>query len=498
MNNIVILPILIPLLTGIILIFFRERIRLQRILSMLSLIGMTVVAAYLVQRVYDAGILTSQLGNWEPPFGIVLVADMFASLLVLTTSIVAMACLWFAFKTIGADRERYYFYPIFQFLIVGVSGSFLTGDLFNLFVFFEVMLISSYFLISIGGTKLQLRESLKYVLINIVSSVLFVAGVAYLYGAVGTLNLADLSLKIAEMGQSGILTVISIFFMIVFGLKAGLFLYFWLPGSYSVPPTAIAAVFGGLLTKVGIYALFRMFTLIFYHQPEVTHLLLAWLGVLTLVLGVIGAVGHQDVRKILAYNIIAAVGFIVLGLGFFSTTALTGAVFYLLHDMIIKALLFLIGGAMIAIAGTSKLKEMGGLIKHHPSLGWMFFVAALALAGVPPLSGFVGKLLIIQGGLEMGAAETSFYWFVGVSLITSLLILYSVMKIFMNGFWGEVKLSREEEKAGSKAILAPCAILVALSVLIGLGAEFLMPYLAVAVETLMDPSIYIDAVLIKE
>lgn len=360
------------------------------------------------------------------------------------------------------------------------------------------MLISSYFLIGTGGTKLQLRESIKYVLINVVSSTLFVASVAYLYAAVGTLNMADLSLRISEMGQNGILTVISLSFMIVFSLKAGLFLYFWLPGSYSVPPTAIAALFSGLLTKVGVYALFRVFTLIFYHQPEITHLLLAWLGVLTLILGVIGAVGHNDVRKILAYNVIAAVGFIVLGLGFYSTTALTGAVFYLLHDMIIKALLFLIGGAMVAIAGTSKLREMGGLIKHHPYLGWMFFIAGLALAGVPPLSGFIGKLLIIQGGLIAGEDQTSFYWFVGVSLIASLLILYSVMKIFMNGFWGTVKLSPEEEKADSKSILAPCAFLVVLSIVIGLGAEFLMQYLVVAVETLMDPSIYIDAVLVKE
>lgn len=495
MNNILILPILIPLLTGIIQILIRKQIGLQKWLSALSFIMMAVVSAYLVQAVYVNGIQTLKLGGWEPPYGIILVADMFAVLLVLTSSIVAIACLWFAFHSIGRDRENYYFYPFLQFLMVGVSGSFLTGDLFNLFVFFEVLLISSYVLISLGSTKHQLRESLKYILINIVSSILFVASVAYLYAITGTLNMADLSRIIALVGQDGLITVVAILFLTVFSIKAGLFLYFWLPGSYSAPPTAIAAIFAGLLTKVGIYAIFRMFTLIFYHQPEITHQLIAWLAILTMVLGVIGAVGHWDVKKILAYNVVAAVGFILFGLAVLSTISIAGAIFYLIHDMIIKALLFLLGGAMIGVAGTSYLKKMGGLIKYHPFLGWMFFAAALALAGVPPLSGFVGKLLIIQGGLEQGATYSQFYWIVGISLLSSLLILYSVIKIFMNGFWGEVKLSKEEEKGTTKGLLAPCAFLLTLSLALGLGAQFAYPYIWQAAETLMDPSIYIQAVL---
>jgi multicomponent Na+:H+ antiporter subunit D len=495
MNNIVILPILIPLLTGIILIFFRYQIGLQRWISALSFILMTGVSIYLVQLVSVNGIQTLKLGGWEPPYGIVLVADMFAVLLVLTSSIVAIACLWFAFSSIGRDRENHFFYPFFQFLMVGVCGSFLTGDLFNLFVFFEVMLISSYVLISLGGTKRQLRESLKYVLINIVSSIFFIAAVAYLYAITGTLNMADLSRIIAEVGQDGLITVVAILFLTVFSLKAGLFLYFWLPGSYSAPPAAIAAIFGALLTKVGIYAIFRMFTLIFYHQPEITHILMAWMAAITMIVGVIGAVGHWDVKKILAYNVVAAVGFIIFGLAILSTVSIAGAIFYLIHDMIIKALLFLLGGAMIGVAGTSYLKKMGGLIKYNPFLGWMFFISALALAGVPPLSGFVGKLMILQGGLEQGAFYSQFYWMVGISLLSSLLILYSLMKIFMNGFWGEVKLSKEEEHGTTQGLLAPCAFLLVLSIALGLGAQFAYPYIWQAAETLMDPAIYIQAVL---
>ncbi len=490
MNNLVVLPIVLPILTGIILIFFRNQIGLQRWISFISLLFLIGLAANIVQQVYVDGIQTLYLGGWLPPFGIVLVADMFASLLVLTTAIVALSCLWFSFRSIGIEREKHYYYPFFHFLIAGVSGSFLTGDIFNLFVFFEVMLISSYVLIVLGATKIQLRETLKYLLVNIVSSALFVASVAFLYAITGTLNMADLSVRVAEVGQTGLLNVVALLFLVVFGLKAGLFLYFWLPGSYSAPPTPVAALFAGLLTKVGIYAIFRTFTLIFYHQPGITHEVMAWMAAATMILGVIGAIAFSDVRQVLAFNVVAGVGFIIFGLAAFTTASFQGAIFYLIHDMIVKALLFLLGGAVIGIAGTSHLKKMGGLIKYHPSLGWMFFIAALALAGVPPLSGFIGKLLIVQGGLT-----AEFYWITGISLATSLLILYSIIKVFMHAFWGETKLSPKEEKGSEKGLLAPCAILVFLSFALGLGADYLYPYIEVAAETLMDPSIYIQAVL---
>lgn len=494
MNNLVILPLLIPVITGIVLIFFRKQIGVQKWISALSLLGLILVTGYLVQMVYSKGIQVLKLGGWEPPFGIIFVADMFASLLVFTASIVTLACLLFAFKTIGIDREKFYFYPFIQFLLAGVNGSFLTGDIFNLFVCFEVMLISSYVLITLGGTKQQLRESIKYILINIVSSALFVIAVAYLYAITGTLNMAHLSVRIAEVGQGGIYTLIAILFLMVFSLKAGLFLYFWLPGSYSAPPSAISALFAGLLTKVGVYAIFRTFTLIFYHQPEVTHQLIAWLAAITMLIGVIGAVAHWDVKKILAYNIVAAIGFIAFGLAVFNSAAIAGGILYLIHDMFIKALLFLLGGAMIMITGTSDLRKMGGLIKYHPQLGWMFFIAAMALVGVPPLSGFIGKLMILQGGL----AE-EFYWMTGISLLSSLLILYSVMKIFMNGFWGEVKLTPQAELRSEKGVLFPCALLVLISIAYGLGAEWVYQYVEVATHTLLNPSVYIDAVsLVKE
>src|SRR5690625_4196484 len=217
------------------------------------------------------------------------------------------------------------------------------------------MLVASYVLISLGGTKIQLKASLKYITINVLSSLIFLVAIAYLYGTLGTLNLAHLSELVAEVGQTPLLTVISILFLIVFSLKSGLLLYQWLPGSYSGPPTAIAALFGALLTKVGIYALFRTFTLLFYHEPSITHTLIGIMAAITLIGGSIGAIAYKDLRLIASYNVVIAVGFSLIGLAVFTTTAVEGSIYYLIHDMIVKALLFLIVGTMITLTRTTQL-----------------------------------------------------------------------------------------------------------------------------------------------
>ncbi|MFC0271005.1 Na+/H+ antiporter subunit D [Metabacillus herbersteinensis] len=490
MNNLVILPIVIPLLTGILLIFFNKRTTVQKWISVLASGFAVVIACILVQTVHISGIQTLEIGNWRPPYGIVLVADMYSSLLALTTGIIGLTALLFSFTSTSAEREKYFFYPAVQFLLVGVTGAFLTGDIFNLFVFFEVMLMSSYMLIVLGNSKIQLRESIKYLTVNIFSSALFVIAVAYLYAVTGTLNMADLSVKIAENGQTGLITVISILFLVVFGMKGAIFpLFSWLPGSYQAPPIAVTALFGALLTKVGVYSITRVYTLIFYHDPGFTHEILAWLSALTIVFGVIGAIAYWDIKKIVIYNIITAVGVILFGVAAFTPASIEGSVYYLVHDMFIKAALFLLVGAMIAVTGTSNLRKMGGLIKHHPLLGWMFFIAALSLAGIPPLSGFVGKLMIVKGGFEAEQFTISF-----LVLMSSLLVLYSVMKIFINGFWGEPK-QENIEYGSTRGLLYPIAILLAISVAYGLGIEWISPYINQAAETLIDPSIYIQAVL---
>ena len=490
MNNLIVLPMVIPLITGVILVFFRSNIIFQRFLTVFSLIVNTILSLYLLDYVQKEGILSLDFGGWVPPFGILFVADSFAMLLVTTTFIISIVCVLFAMSTIGMKREKLYFYTFVLLLIAGVNGSFLTGDIFNLFVTFEVMLLSSYVLITLGGTKSQLKESLKYITINVISSSLFLIAIALLYGLVGTLNMAHIATRVAEVEQTPLLTVVSLLFLIVFSLKSALLLYQWLPGSYSTPPTAIAALFGALLTKVGVYALFRIFTLIFYHEPTITHTIIGIMAGITLIGGCIGALAYTNIRLIVSYNVVIAIGFILVGLATMSTTAFEGAIYYLIHDMFVKALLFLLAGTVIYLTKTDLLDEISGLIRNYPALGWLFFITVLSLTGIPPLSGFIGKVLIGEGAITTGN-----YLLFALSFISGIVVLYSLLRVFMSCFWGETIISEEEEVPLSKKMLFPCAILVIITFALGLGAEGIAPYVTDAASTLSNPSIYIDAIL---
>lgn len=490
MNNILVMPMAVPILVGIMLIFFRPKMAVQRWISFVAMLVNVYVSVVILNRIQNEGILRVDFGAWKPPFGILFVADSFSVLLVLTTSVVTAVCLLYAFTSIGTARERMFFYPFVLFMVAGVNGSFLTGDLFNLFVCFEVMLLASYALVSLGGKKAQLRESFKYVAINVLSSWFFLVAIAYLYGTVGTLNMAHLSVRIAEAGQGPLLTVIGVLFLLVFSLKAGLLLYYWLPGSYSVPPTAVAALFGALLTKVGIYALFRTFTLLFYHEPSITHTLIGIMAAITLIGGSLGAIAYNDIRQIISYNVVIAVGFILVGLAVSTTMAMEGSIYYIVHDMIVKAMLFLLGGTMISLTGTANMKRMSGLIRNYPLLGWLFFIVILSLAGIPPFSGFIGKVLVGQGAIESGA-----FILLALAFISSIFVLYSLLRIFMNCFWGETMISKEDEQPLRKSWLVPSVLLALGTIVLGLGAEVLAPYVTDAAKTLVDPQIYIDAVL---
>jgi multicomponent Na+:H+ antiporter subunit D len=489
MNNLIVLPIIIPIIAGMLMVICKNMIKFHRFLSLLAITSVGMVSVLLMEQIKLAGIQILYLGGWQAPFGITLVADMFAAMLVLVTAIVTFCCLWYAFSSIGIERELHYFYPLVLFMIAGVNGAFLTGDIFNLFVCFEVMLVASYVLISLGGTRIQLRESIKYILVNMISSFFFLVAIAFLYGMTGTLNLAHLSVLVAEAGQGGLMTAVAFLFLIVFSLKAGLLLFFWLPGSYSAPPPAIAAIFAALLTKVGVYAIIRLFSLVFYHEPSVTHQLIGVLAAITMVLGAMGAVAYWDIKRIMTYNVMIGIGFILAGFASFSNAGMSGTVYYLIHDMIVKALLFLLGGTIIYLTGTGKLKEMSGLIRLHPQLGWMFFIAALSLSGIPPLSGFIGKIFITEGTFHSG-----YFWLGGIGLLSGLMVLYSMLKVFMNVFWGYTNLSEETDKGTHKGLLLPIGILTVLTIALGLGAEGIHEYVDLAVMGLMEPGLYIDAV----
>jgi len=490
MSNMIVLPLIVPVITAILLVFLKEHVTLQRIISLLTLSFIIIISVILLVEIQEQGVMRIDFSGWAPPFGISFVADSFATLLVLVANIVALICMLYAIFTMELRYEKMYFYPFTLLMIAGVNGSFLTGDIFNLFVCFEVMLLASYALISLGGEKIQLREALKYVLINIVASWIFLVALAFLYGTVGTLNMAHISVRVMEAGANPLITTVALIFLIVFSLKAGLLLFFWLPGSYSVPPTAIAALFAALLTKVGMYALVRSFTLLFPNNPEVTHTALGIMAGLTIIAGCIGALSGRDVRTIASYNVLIGVGFIIIGLAVGTESALQGVIYYLMHDMIAKAMLFLAVGMMIYLTGETVIDKMSGLIRNYPFFGWLFFIAMCSLAGIPPLSGFLGKVLIGQGAIEGGH-----FVLLGLGFFSSLIVLSSLLTIFLSSFFGKTIISLEDEKPLPKRILLPLTLLAVCTFGLGIGAEKLAPFVTDAAETLYTPSIYIDAVL---
>ncbi|WP_425450564.1 Na+/H+ antiporter subunit D [Psychrobacillus insolitus] len=470
--------------------FFPKKVKAQRITAITGLLLALVSAIILLVKVKTDGVQALTLGSWAPPFGITMVSDMLSVLLVTSSILISLFVVWYSFSSIGEEREKAFYYPAILFMLTGVNGAFTTGDIFNMFVFFEVLLMSSYVLIVLGGEKVQLRESIKYILVNVISSSLFVITVGYLYSVVGTLNMADISIKLADIGQTGIVTVIAVLFLIVFGIKGGIFpLFFWLPGSYAAPPVPVLALFGALLTKVGVYAIIRTYTLFFTTDVGYTHELLMIISIITIIAGCIGALAYFDLKQIIIYNIVIAVGVILFGVSTMNESGLMGSVFYLIHDILIKGALFLLIGIIIKITGTSNLRKMGGLIKHYPILGWSYLIAAFGLAGIPPLSGFVGKLLIVQGGLE-----GEYLWQSIFILASSLVVLLSAIRIFIYAFWGEEKGSHDISPKLYRHLMAPTVTLVAITVLYGVGSEFLVPFMTDATSVLLDPSVYTDAV----
>ncbi|MCM3612486.1 Na+/H+ antiporter subunit D [Planococcus sp. MERTA32b] len=490
MSNLLLFPIIIPLIIAAALMLFPNKIKMQRLIALLGALLTLISSVFLLFKVYNDGIQVVTLGSWPAPFGISMVSDLFSSLLVVTTSLIVLFVVLYSFPTIGIKREQSFYYPAVLFLMTGVNGAFTTGDIFNLFVFVEVLLMASYTLIVHGGERQQLRESIKYLLVNIISSALFVAAVAFLYSVTGTLNMADLAVKIPQIENTGILTVIAVLFLVVFGFKAAIFpLYFWLPASYHAPPMPILALFGALLTKVGVYAIMRTYTLFFTMNTGFTHELLAIIAILTILAGCVGALAYFDVKKIIIYNIIIAVGVILFGVSQLNEAGVQGSILYLIHDMMIKAALFFLVGIVAVIFGTSNLRKMGGLMKTYPVLGWTYLVAAFGLAGIPPLSGFPGKLLIVQGGFEGPQ-----FWGSIVILATSLIVLLSAVRIFIYAFWGEPVETKPLKKPAYNAMLFPSMILVAVTVFFGVGAELFMPFVSGAAEVLLNPSLYIEAV----
>ena len=498
MKLLILLPLLIPFFAAILTIFFRERIQAQRIIFSASSGFVFLVFVFLLQHVFTSGTYAVQVGGWEAPFGISFVVDKLAAIMIAISGLMAFASSFYAFATIDAEREKFGFYTLLSTLFMGINGSFLTGDIFNLYVWFEVMLMSSFVLISLGGTKAQLEGAIKYVTLNLVSSLFFLVAVGILYGIAGTLNMADLAVKIPAIKEQWLVTTVAIFFLIAFGIKSAVFpLFFWLPASYHTPPAVVSAVFAGMLTKVGVYAMIRVFTLIFDNNTEVTHTILLVISGFTMVVGVLGAAAQNDIRRILSFHIVSQIGYMIMGLALNSPLALAGAIFYIMHHIIVKTNLFLVGGIIREIKGSYALDRLGGVYKAYPLLGLLFLVPALSLAGIPPLSGFWAKFSLVKAGF---AAEA---WLItGVSLFFSILTLYSMMKIWNEVFWKDLpedvpEIDRYSSISRNKKIMliAPAVALAVCTLVIGFYTAPFFDAAAESARELLNKTDYINSVL---
>ncbi|MDO5657616.1 MAG: Na+/H+ antiporter subunit D [Paracoccus sp. (in: a-proteobacteria)] len=486
-------PLAIPFATALLAFALRHH-RAGAIVSVVGSAFLLIAAMLLMGETIRQGVIAAPMGGWLAPFGIIIVADLLSAIMVTITAIIALAVAVYALGDIDATTEAQGYHTLYNILIFGVTGAFLTGDLFNLYVWFEVMLISSFGLLVMGGKAEQIDGGIKYVALNLVSTILFLAGVGLLYGATGALNMADLAGAVQGV-DNGLLTLISLLFMISFGVKAALFpLFFWLPASYHTPSFAVSAVFAGLLTKVGVYALIRVFTLIFTHDPGFTHGLLLWIAGLTMLTGVLGAAAQSDFRKILSFHIISQIGYMIMGLALYTPLALVGSVFYLVHHIIVKANLFLVAGVAKRIAGDTELDRIGGLYKSAPLLAVLFLVPAFSLAGFPPLSGFWAKFVLIKASLEVSNWLIAF-----VALLVGLLTIYSMTKIWAQAFWEphpdgiEPRLS-DLPTAQRRALILPIAALAGMTVIIGLFPAAFMEVAERGAMQLLNPIEYITAV----
>jgi multicomponent Na+:H+ antiporter subunit D len=488
--NILIFPILIPSITAIACLTVWRSRRVQRWLGATGAFFHLVAAICLLQHVRSGGILTLSLGNWPIPFGIVLACDLFSALMVLVAAIIGFSIAVYSLGSMDRERESFGYYPLLHFLLMGVSGAFLTGDIFNLYVWFEVMLMSSFVLLSLGGEKKQVEGAIKYVGLNLISSALFLAAVGVLYGIAGTLNMADLARTLRAYPHEGLITAVSMLFLAAFGIKAAIFpMFFWLPASYHTPPVAVSALFAGLLTKVGVYSLIRVFSLLFTQSTGLTHQLILVISGLTMVTGVLGAVAQNEFRRILSFHIISQIGYMIMGLGLFTPLALAGSIFYIIHHIIVKTNLFLVSGLVYRVHRSYALKDLGGIYRSMPWLSLLFLIPALSLAGMPPLSGFVAKFSLITAGLQ----KESFF-IVGTALLVGLLTLFSMTKIWNEGFWKNTDHPLHGIGEGGASMIGPVAALAFLTVLIGIGGAPLWNVSLEAGRQLMDPTIYMAAV----
>lgn len=484
-------PVALPLLTALAALVVRHPSVRRRWMVGVSAAAQVVLALAIATSAYGGKPAILALGGWVAPHGIVLVGDLLAGIMLSLGAVTALAAILYGFAELHVEDEHPLRLPLVQFLVTGINLAFCTGDLFNLFVAFEVMLISSYALLTLEADDWDIKQAFPYLAMNLVGSTLFLVAAGLAYGLFGSLNFAQIAARSQELAGTPQLTVLGLLLLVVFGMKAGLFpLFYWLPNSYPILPSPVAALYAGMLTKVGVYVLLRIFGQVLPPELPVVHTAMAWLAAATMIFGVLGAVSRNFIRGVLSFHILSQIGYMVLAIGFFTPYAFAAAIFYVIHHIVVKSTLFLVGGAVVVLNRTDDLEKTGGLWRATPVLGIVFLLQALSLAGLPPLSGFWGKYMIVVEGVRQQE-----WVLVTCALLAGVLTLFSMLKIWNGPFWGTAAADVRVDDARWKPMTAVAAGMTALSLGIGFGAEFFLRVAHEAARQLLDRGAYITNLL---
>ena len=512
------LPVLIPLIGAGLTLMLAGRVRMQNAVTIAALTIALIVEVLMLFNVDANGTQVVAVGGWELPFGIALVVDRLSALMLVVSSLVTLSVLIYAIgqdmSGTNHDSPVSVFNPAYLILCAGVSNAFIAGDLFNLYVGFEMLLAASYVLLTLGSTPERIRVGATYIVVSLLSSLIFLSAIGLIYGATGTVNMAQLSLRLDAL-PADIQMFLHIALLLGFGIKAAVFpLSFWLPDSYPTAPAPVTAVFAGLLTKVGIYAIIRTETLLFFQSSLRVPLLIV--AALTMLVGILGAIAQTEIKRMLSFTLVSHIGYLLFGVAMGTVEGVTAAVFYTVHHIIVQAALFLAVGLVEQRTGSTSTRRLGGLATLTPLMAGLYFIPALNLGGIPPFSGFIGKVALFESGL--GTGEWLNLVTVLAGTLTSLLTLYVVTRTWNLAFWRDPEDAEEptaelveqfddfkEARAAGRpkpriqplprTMVGPTIALVAVSVGLTVFAGPLWGLSERAGENLRNPSNYVTSVL---
>ncbi|MGV8936067.1 MAG: Na+/H+ antiporter subunit D [Allorhizobium sp.] len=501
----VILPVALCLMLAAVLMMIRHRVDLHPLIAIPGLAALVASDGLLLWRVATHGPLTMMMGRWQPPFGIAFTVDVTGALFALTAAIVALAASLYAVADIDRSARRYGFYPFLLVMMAGVSGAFLTGDIFNLYVWFEVLLIASFGLLVLGSEREQIDGALKYAVLNLIGTTLFLIAVGTLYAIFGTLNMADIAVKAGELRETAPLMTLSALFILAFGMKAAAFpVNFWLPASYHTPRVVVSAMFAGLLTKVGVYALIRVVVMLLPVEREAWSLVIAVSAITTMLFGVLGALAQSDMRRFLGFIVVSGIGYMFAGVAIGGVAGLSATIFYALHSIVLMTALYLVAGQAARLGGSFSVQNLSGLYGKAPAFTFLSLALFFAACGLPPFSGFWPKFMLVKASLDIGA-----WWLAGSVLLTGFLTTIAFGRLFLLAYWrpqeegapgaGQLVGHTPGQGLQASAGIAPLALIpiLALSALVvgfGLFPEPLLRLSQSAATGLADPTAYYQSV----